>query len=216
MNASAVGLSRDEATAPAADLAHSLLERAGLSVVLYDATGAGGRALEADVLAGKLAGVLDLTTAELAATLLNGPRSGSVDRLTACALRGVPQVIVPGGMDSVWFPELPEWFQEQPSMKVPDGVRIRTNQEENDALGKEIALKASAARGPTAVLIPLGGFSRWSAEGCPLWKPICDGVFAESLRQWVSPQILVRERLGSILSPEFVEEAVAVLREMLH
>jgi len=88
-------------TRPAADGAAQLLMERGRPVRLYAADGAGGRALEADVLAGYVAGVLDLTLTELVAELLGVPGGAGPDRLTAAALRGVPQVIALGGLDAV-------------------------------------------------------------------------------------------------------------------
>src|SRR5262249_36327413 len=82
---------------PCADAAARLLTDRGRSVRLYHADGAGGRALEADVLAGRVAAVLDLTLTELAAELTGAPGGAGPDRLTAAALRGVPQVIARGG-----------------------------------------------------------------------------------------------------------------------
>src|SRR5947209_4109980 len=110
------------------DIASRLLTERSRLVRTYEADGAGGRQLEADVLAGRISAVLDVTLTELAAELLGLPGGAGPDRLTAAALRGVPQVIVPAGLEA-GSPEL------------------------LDRLGREIAHKASAARGPTSILI---------------------------------------------------------------
>ena len=80
-----------------------MLEAAGFEVHVFPATGAGGRALEAAVTAGHYAGVLDLTTSELAEEMVGGLCSAGPDRLTAAGFRGVPQVVAPGGLDAVTF-----------------------------------------------------------------------------------------------------------------
>jgi uncharacterized protein (UPF0261 family) len=213
-----VGISRDEGTSPAVACARAVLERAGLAVLVFEATGAGGLALEQHVLEGRLAGVLDLTTAELAAALLSGPRSAGADRLTGCALRGVPQVIVPGGLDGVCLgADQPEKARSAyPPVLLPSGERrIRTTPEENDALGKEIAYKASASRGPAVVLVPRGGFSEWDREGGPFWWPLADQTLSESLKHWMSPQVVLLEREAHINSPAFAEEAARLLMERM-
>src|SRR5438552_18730761 len=103
MPAPFVAVSTGPLTRPCVAAAVRLLEDGGGAVQVYEADGRGGRALEADVLAGRVAVVLDLTLTELAAELLGVPagypRSGSAgpDRLTAAALRGVPQGTAPGG-----------------------------------------------------------------------------------------------------------------------
>ena len=105
--------------------------------------------------------MLDITTTELADELVGGVLTAGPDRLTAAALRGVPQVISLGALDMVNFgpPDtVPEKFEGRRFYQHnPTVTLMRTTPEENDRLGKEIAEKARAARGPTAVLLPLQG-----------------------------------------------------------
>jgi uncharacterized protein (UPF0261 family) len=135
---------------------------------------------------GLVSGVLDITTTELADELAGGVFNAGPDRLTAAALAGVPQVISVGAMDMVNFgpPDtVPErykgrrFYQHNPSVTL-----MRTTPEENDKLGKEIAEKASAAKGPTAVLLPLRGVSAIDAEGKPFWWPEADAALFQSIR----------------------------------
>src|SRR5437773_9908342 len=79
---------------------HALAER-GHAVRVYKTDGHGGRELEADVLAGRVTAVFDLSLMELAAELIGAEGGAGPDRLTAAALRGVPQIIVPGALDCV-------------------------------------------------------------------------------------------------------------------
>src|SRR5262249_11546382 len=152
-----------------------------------------GRTMEALISDGQIRGVLDLTTTELAAELVGGPLSAGRDRLTAAALHGVPQVISVGALDMVTFgpPEtVPEIFSGrrffQPNTTV---TRRRTPPAETDRLGKEIAEKASAARGPSAVLLPLKGVSALDAAARPFWWPEADAALFQSLRNWMSPHV---------------------------
>ena len=116
-----------------------------------------------------LRGVLDITTTELADELVGGVLTAGPDRLTAAGLRGVPQVISLGALDMVNFgpPEtVPEKFRGRRFYQHnPTVTLMRTTPEENDQLGKEIAHKASAAKGPTAVVVPLRGVSALDREG---------------------------------------------------
>ena len=52
---------------------------------------------------GLIRGVLDFTTTELADERVGGILSAGPDRLTAAAIRGVPQVISVGALDMVNF-----------------------------------------------------------------------------------------------------------------
>src|SRR5205807_3116287 len=105
---------------------------------------------------------------ELADEQVGGILSAGRDRLTAAGLRGVPQVISLGALDMVNFgpaDTIPEKFRGRRFYPHNPAVTLmRTTPEENDRLGKEIAEKASAARGLTAVVIPLRGISAIDRE----------------------------------------------------
>ena len=75
-------------TTPAVETARARLAGLGYEVLVFHATGAGGRALEALAEARLLAGVLDLTTTELADDLVGGVLSAGPDRLTAAGAAG--------------------------------------------------------------------------------------------------------------------------------
>src|SRR5207245_6871744 len=92
---------------------------------------------------------------------------------------------------------------------------MRTTPDENDRLGKEIAEKASAARGPTAVLVPLRGVSAIDREGQPFWWPDADQALFQSLRQWMGPQVELREVDMHINDPEFAQAAVKTLLRLM-
>ncbi len=156
----------------------ALFASAGYALTAYRADGAGGRALEAAVRTGQYAGVLDLALHELAAELLGGVHAAGPDRLTAAAVAGIPQVVAPGGCDFVAFAAgaVPEQFVGRPATNTPGLTHVRTTPEECDRLGLDIAQKACAARGPTAVLLPSGG---------PVW-PEADAALAQSIRNWVA------------------------------
>src|SRR5262249_8062489 len=150
-------------TTPCVEAARRHVEQKGYEVLVFHATGTGGMTMESFISDGLIRGVLDLTTTELADELVGGILSAGRDRLTAAGMHGVPQVISLGALDMVNFgpPEsVPEKFKGRRFYQHnPTVTLMRTTPDENDQLGKEIAQKASAARGPTAVLVPLRGVS---------------------------------------------------------
>src|SRR6185295_6594878 len=141
-------------TTPCVEAARKILEAAGYEVLVFHATGTGGRTMEGLVRDGLVAGVLDITTTELADELAGGVLTAGPDRLTAAALKRVPQVISVGALDMVNFgpPEtVPEKYKTRRfHQHNPTVTLMRTTPEEMDKLGQEIANKASAASGPTA------------------------------------------------------------------
>jgi uncharacterized protein (UPF0261 family) len=206
-------------TTPCVEKARLQLEVAGYEVLVFHATGTGGMTMEAFVQDGLITGVLDLTTTELADDLVGGILSAGKDRLTAAGLRGVPQVISVGALDMVNFgpvDTVPEKFRGRRFYQHnPTVTLMRTTPEENDQLGKEIAHKASAARGPTAVLLPLRGVSAIDCEGKPFWWPNADAALFQSIRNWISPSVRLIECDLHINDPAFAATAAKALLEML-
>ncbi|WP_141578424.1 Tm-1-like ATP-binding domain-containing protein [Actinomadura sp. WMMA1423] len=165
-------------TTPAVDAARERLDELGYEVLVFHATGAGGRALEGLVESGLLAGVLDLTTTELADDLVGGVLSAGPERLTAAGRHGVPQVVAPGALDMVNFgprETVPERFAGRDLyVHNPTVTLMRTTREEMEELGRRVAAKLAAATGPTVLFIPLGGVSALDAPDMPFHDPEAD------------------------------------------
>ena len=174
-------------TTPCVERARQVLEAAGYEVVVFHATGVGGAAMEGLIRDGMFAGVLDITTTELADELVGGILSAGPDRLTAAGQRGIPQVISVGALDMVNFgtPDtVPEKFKDRKFYHHnPTVTLMRTTVEENRKLGEEIGRKAAAATGPTCIIIPLKGVSAIDQTGKAFDDPtarqaLSDGIHA--------------------------------------
>jgi uncharacterized protein (UPF0261 family) len=206
-------------TTPCVEAARKGMEEHGYEVLVFHATGIGGQTMESFIRDGLIRGVLDITTTELADEQVGGILSAGRDRLTAAGLRGVPQVISLGALDMVNFgpPEtVPEKFRDRRFYQHnPNVTLMRTTPAENDRLGKEIAEKTSAARGPTALLVPLRGVSAIDAEGQPFWWPEADQTLFQSLRHWISPHVELIERDLHINDPAFAQEAVQTMLRLM-
>lgn len=205
-------------TTPCVSAARTQLEASGFEVLTFHATGTGGRTMESLIRDGLVSGVLDITTTELADQLAGGVMAAGPDRLTAAAIRGIPQVISVGAVDMVNFgpsDTVPEkyrgrrFYQHNPTVTL-----MRTTPEENDRIGKEIAEKACAAKGPTCILLPLRGVSAIDAEGKPFWWPEADAALFQSIRNWVYGVELVELDMH-INDPAFATAAAAKLQEYM-
>lgn len=206
-------------TTPCVEAARKQIETAGYEVLVFHATGTGGMTMESFIADGLITGVLDITTTELADELVGGILSAGRDRLTAAAVRGIPQVISVGALDMVNFgprDTVPEKFKDRRFYQHNSNVTLmRTTPEENDKLGKEIAEKASAARGPTAILLPLRGVSAIDREGQPFWWPEADRALFQSIRNWISPDVKMIELDLHINDPEFARTAAETVLQMM-
>ncbi|MEV4899655.1 Tm-1-like ATP-binding domain-containing protein, partial [Nonomuraea sp. NPDC055795] len=175
-----IGASMFGVTTPAVDAARARLDELGYEVLVFHATGSGGRALEGLAESGMLAGVLDLTTTELADELVGGVLSAGPDRLTAAGRHGVPQVVAPGALDMVNFgprDTVPERFADRTLyVHNPTVTLMRTTESEMAELGREIAAKLARAGGPAVLFIPEGGVSALDAPGMPFHDPAADAA----------------------------------------
>ncbi|MSR30703.1 MAG: UPF0261 family protein [Gemmataceae bacterium] len=210
-----IGATMFGVTTPCVDQARKILEAKEFEVMVFHATGAGGMTFENFLRDGLLQGSLDLTTTELADELVGGILSAGPDRLTAAARRGIPQVISLGALDMVNFGPMdtvPEKFKQRKLYAHNANVTLmRTTPEENDLLGKEIAMKASASKGKTAVLAPLRGVSALDAEGKPFYWPEANQALFSSLRLWMSPEVELIELDLHINDPAFAQAAAEKL-----
>ena len=172
-------------TTPAVETARSRLTGLGYEVLVFHATGAGGRALEALAEARLLAGVLDVTTTELADDLVGGVLSAGPDRLTAAGAAGLPQVIAPGALDMVNFgprETVPERFADRLLyVHNPTVTLMRTTVKEMAELGARVGRKAAAATGPTAVFWPDRGVSALDADGQAFFDAAADAACRDAL-----------------------------------
>ena len=172
-------------TTPAVETARSRLTGLGYEVLVFHATGAGGRALEALAEARLLAGVLDMTTTELADDLVGGVLSAGPDRLTAAGAAGLPQVIAPGALDLVNFgprETVPERFADRLLyVHNPTVTLMRTTVKEMAELGARVGRKAAAATGPTEVFWPDRGVSALDADGQAFFDPAADTACRDAL-----------------------------------
>ena len=182
-----VGATMFGVTTPCVTAAREQLERRGYEVLIFHATGTGGRAMEALVDGGLLAGVLDVTTTELCDDLVGGVLSAGPERLEAAGRAGLPQVVSLGALDMVNFgarDTVPPKFEDR-NLYVhnPSVTLMRTTPEECAELGRRIARKLSAATGPVSLFVPLRGVSMIDAEGQPFHDPEADAALFDALRE---------------------------------
>jgi len=192
-----------------------LLKQAGYEILIFHATGAGGRAMESLIDSGLVSGVLDITTTEWADELVGGILGAGPERLDAAARTAVPAVVVPGCLDMVNFGpphSVPEKFSDRLFYEHnPQITLMRTTADECRELGRIVAEKVNRSRGPVTVLIPVRGISVISAAGQPFHDPAADEALFDSLESHLRPDLECRRLDCEINSPEFSSACAQVL-----
>jgi uncharacterized protein (UPF0261 family) len=210
----AVGMTMFGVTTPCVTAVRQALEAHGLDVLVFHATGIGGRAMEKLVADGLISGVLDLTTTEVADEMVGGIFPSGPDRFEAIIEKGVPYVVSVGALDMVNFgarPTVPAQFQGR-KLHVHNAqvTLMRTTAEENQAFARWIAGKLNRSRAPLTVLIPEKGVSALDAPGRTFHDPEADAALFEELERSLKAgpdRRLVRLPMH-INDPEFARAAV--------
>jgi uncharacterized protein (UPF0261 family) len=206
-------------TTPCVTTARERLEEHGYEVLVFHATGAGGQSMEALAKDGFLAGVLDVTTTELADELVGGVLSAGPDRLEAAGAAGVPQVVSLGALDMVNFgprESVPPQFDER-NLYVhnPTVTLMRTTRDECAELGRAIGRKLSGATGPTVLFIPHGGVSMIATPGQPFYDAAADDALVAGLRETLGDSVEVHERSEDVNDPAFAVAMADRLHDLI-
>ena len=187
---------------------------------VFHATGTGGRTMEKLAASGFFAGLIDLTTTEVADLLVGGVLPASPDRLDVVAREKLAYVGSVGACDMVnfWAPEtVPARFEGRRFHRHnPNVTLMRTNAEECAAIGRFIGEKLSRCGGPVRVLLPEKGVSALDVEGGAFWDPEADAALFDALEAALRPTACRRiERLPlHINDPAFADAAVAAWRQV--
>ena len=197
--------------------AKKVLEAAGYEVLVFAATGTGGRIMESIIESGIVAGVLDLTTTEWADELVGGNLNAGPDRMDAAAKANVPVVVAPGCLDMVNFGEMasvPAKFKGRNFyIHNPQITLMRTTADECRQLGEIIANKANSYRAGTAIMIPRKAISVISAPGQPFHDSAADEALFTSLK--ANATVPVQEFDLAINDKEFAQACAYKLIELI-
>jgi len=207
-------------TTECVDRARAMLEDKGYEVLVFHATGTGGRTMESLITDGYIVGSLDITTTELADEVCGGVLSAGPERCLAASRAGIPAVIAPGCVDMANFwgiDTVPEKYKGRKLYQWnPQVTLLRTNVEENARIGEMIAAAANAATAPVAIVLPLKGVSMLDSEGGDFWDPEADQACYDAIKKNVRPGIPVIEMDNNINDPEFADKCAMLLLDMLN
>ena len=215
----ALGLTMFGLTTPCVQAVCKQLE-AEYDCLVFHATGTGGQSLEKLADSGLLAGVLDLTTTEVADEIVGGVLTAGPTRLDVFARTAIPYLGSCGALDMVNFwarPTVPERFKDR-NLHVhnPNVTLMRTTPDEARRIGRFIVDKLNRMEGPVRFLIPEGGLSGLDRPGGPFRDPAANqalfDAIASSFRPGANRKLL---RVPShINDPAFADTVVATFHEL--
>ncbi len=197
--------------------AMTILQDAGYEVLVFHATGAGGRAMESLIQSGMVSGVLDVTPTEWADQVVGGVLSAGPERMDAMSTAKIPAVIAPGCVDMANFgakETVPETFQDRTLyIHNPQVTLLRTNANECAEIGKVIAEKANANPAPVAILNPLKAISEINGEGKPFHDPDADDALFTAIHENANVEVIDLDL--EINDPAFAKACAEKLLELI-
>jgi uncharacterized protein (UPF0261 family) len=168
-------------TTPTVLRCKAYMEERGWDTAVFHAVGAGAT-MEDLIRSHLITAIIDITTGELTNTHFGSPygmpRSWPGQRLSAAGELGIPQVVVPGGLDQcAWGPldTMPQvWLDDFRAQRrhsyretgLPyqhnEGITIMVpTLEEVEIISRYMVEKLNQSRGPTMCLIPMRGWSAY-------------------------------------------------------
>jgi len=155
--------------------------------LVFHATGVGGQSMEKLADSELLAGVIDVSTTEIADEIGGGVLSAGPTRLDVFAHHALPYVGSCGALDMVNFgawDSVPERLRGRTLYRHnPNVTLMRTTADECRRIGEFLAGKLNAMRGPVRFLIPEGGVSAIDRPGQPFHDPEADRVLFATIEQ---------------------------------
>jgi uncharacterized protein (UPF0261 family) len=187
--------------------------------LVFHATGVGGQSMEKLADSGLIAGVIDVSTTEIADEIGGGVLSAGPSRLDVFARHPLPYVGSCGALDMVNFgawDTVPERLRARRLYRHnPTVTLMRTTVEECGDHGRTIGRKLTAATGPVAVYVPLRGVSMIGVEGQPFRDAEADEGLFDGLRESLDPRVEVHELDLDVNDDRFADAMADRLHELI-
>jgi uncharacterized protein (UPF0261 family) len=201
--------------------AMELLADRGYETIVFHAVGNGGRAMEQLMKEGYITAVLDYALGDITDALFGGLRAADENRLTVAGKLGLPQVVVPGGVDHIGIllsepNTVPDEYKDRlysyhnPVILVP-----RTTGPELVRMMEEIRDRLKDAKTNTVFMLPTKGISSYSVDGGVLYDAESDTAFHQAVREMLPDYIPLVEVEAGAEDAVFVDRAVDELVKLI-
>ena len=215
-----VGITLYGQTTPAGLAIKPQLEAKGYEVFAFHSNGTGGKAMEELAVEGLLDALFDLSTHEITDEIFGGIHASDPTRLLAGGLKGVPRLVVPGGLDLISLREpetVPEIYRGQPFVRHnPHITLVRLTRDQMVQVAEVMAQRLNQAAAPVIVAIPAGGYSFYNRDGLHFRDLEADRAFVQTLRTKLKPAIPVTEIQSHVNDPPFISGLLALFEELMN
>ncbi|MDO5424233.1 MAG: Tm-1-like ATP-binding domain-containing protein [Eubacteriales bacterium] len=216
-----VGMTLMGVTNTGACAAAEELERMGLEVVGFHATGTGGVVMEQMAEDGLLDGILDLTIHELTSEFFGGGFSYSREaknRLVKSVRNRIPLVISLGGLDFVDF--APDAFLPRMEERVfmyhnAEMAHIKILPDEAEKLADRVLERLEKIDYPVKLLIPTDGMRHNTRKGEELYCRKVDEILTRKIGSVRNPNIACITIPGNLDTKEWGIQAAHFMAEEL-
>lgn len=167
-----------------------LLSRNKEVLVLHRRTDAVSMLMKEDL----LECMIDITPSEMQKGFLYPEGAPNMNRLMDVRNADIPLIMAPGALDMLLCPMPPENLDaslkdREMVIHSPNMTLLATTMNEYIRQAHYCADILNSAKGPTMMLIPIKGFSVWSAPGKPFSNPKAIKAFADTFNDSVSPRV---------------------------
>jgi uncharacterized protein (UPF0261 family) len=213
-----IGMTALGVTTPAVMNMKPFLEKRGYEAIVFHSK---TQILDELIADDRICGIIDLTTFEIMIPIsFHLPEEMAEDRLRIAGEKGLPQIIIPGGLDMFIFPGTkesvpPEYAERSLHVHGPDTVLVRTTGEEVATAARVLAKRANSAKGPVAIVIALQGFSAVDKQGQHFYDPEADAEFVRVIKDAVKKKVDIIEVNAHINDVKFARKVVDTFDKLL-
>jgi len=213
-----IGMTALGVTTPAVMNMKPSLEKRGYEAIVFHTK---TKILDELIADDRICGIIDLTTFEIMIPIsFHLPAEMAEDRLKIAGEKGLPQIIIPGGLDMFIFSGTKESVPLEYAGRLlhvhgPDIVLVRTTGEEVAMAARVLAKRANKANGPVAVVIPLRGFSAVDKQGQHFYDPKADAAFAKTIKDTLKKKVRIVEVDAHINDAQFAGKVVDIFDKLL-
>ena len=195
------------------------LEARGFEVVVFHATGMGGRAFESLAREGAFAAVMDFAPQEVGNHLFGSAISAGPDRMTNAGRAGIPQILAPGCHDLVdlvgWHPR-PAHFADAPDHAHNRLITsVVLGPEDRRRVARTYCERLAPAKAPVTFILPTQGSHEWDRPGAPLSDPAAYAAFCDEMRISCPATVTLVEIDAHINDAAFADAALRIFDDWL-